>query len=168
MPIYEFYCSDCHTIFNFFARRADTSRRPACPRCSRPDLERRPPSRFSIAKGIKETSEGGDLPPDFDDAKLEQILTEMEHEGGGLDEDDPRQMARLMRKMSEATGMNLGKNMEEAIRRMEAGEDPDSIEQEMGDLLENEEPAFGSVGGLRQFSRRLKAPKTDPTMYDLE
>lgn len=168
MPIYEFYCSDCHTIFNFFARRADTSKRPACPRCQRPELERRPPSRFSISRGVSESGEGGDLPADFDDAKMEQLLAEMEREGGGVDEDDPRQMARLMRKMSDATGMPLGENMEEAIRRMEAGEDPEKIEQEMGDLLE-EEPALGEMGGgLRQFSRRLKAPRTDPAMYDLE
>jgi putative FmdB family regulatory protein len=167
MPIYEFYCSDCHTIFNFLARRPDTSKRPACPRCNRPELERRP-SRFAISKGTKSSSEGDELPADFDDARMEQLLSEMEREGAGADEDDPRQMARMMRKLSEATGMNLGRHMEEAIRRMEAGEDPDKIEEEMGDLLEGEEPEFGKgAGGLRQFSRKLKAPKTDPTLYDL-
>ncbi len=169
MPIYEFYCCDCHTIYNFFARRADTDKRPDCPRCGRRQLERRPPSRFSISSGAKSSEESDDLPPDFDEAKMEQLLSEMEGEAGGIDEDNPRQMAQMMRKLSEATGMNLGKSMEEAIRRMEAGEDPDKIEQEMGDLLEAEEPTFGKAagGGLRQFSRRLRAPKTDPTLYDL-
>jgi len=41
MPIYEFYCVDCHTVFNFFSRRIDTEKRPSCPRCGRPGLERR-------------------------------------------------------------------------------------------------------------------------------
>ncbi|NLX95371.1 MAG: zinc ribbon domain-containing protein [Rhodopirellula sp.] len=168
MPIYEFYCGDCHTIYNFFARRADTTRRPACPRCGRKQLERRPPSRFSISKGATASDEGDDLPADFDEAKMEQLLGEMGGDGGEIDEDNPRQMAQMMRKLSEATGMNLGQNMEEAIRRMEAGEDPEKIEQEMGDLLEGEEPTFGkAAGGLRQFSRQLRAPKTDPTLYDL-
>lgn len=57
--------------------------------------------------------------------------------------------------------------MEEAIRRMEAGEDPDKIEEEMGDPLE-EEPGFGESGrSLRQLSKRLKPPEVDETLYDL-
>ncbi len=170
MPIYEFYCSDCHTIFNFFARRLGTTNRPACPRCGRPDLERRL-SRFAISKGTRAPSEGDELPPDFDEAKMEQVLAEMESDAGAADEEDPRQMARMMRRLSEATGMNLGPHMEEAVRRMEAGEDPDKVEEEMGDLLETEEPTFekaaGASGGLRQFSEKLKPPKTDPGLYDL-
>ncbi|MCK4728291.1 MAG: zinc ribbon domain-containing protein, partial [Desulfobacterales bacterium] len=33
MPIYEFYCEDCNTIFNFFSRSVNTTKRPPCPRC---------------------------------------------------------------------------------------------------------------------------------------
>ena len=74
----------------------------------------------------------------------------------------------MIRKLYDATGLNLGGNMEEAIRRMEAGEDPDKIEQDMGDLLESEDPLFGQSGStLRQFSRRLKPPEVDETLYDL-
>jgi hypothetical protein len=58
--------------------------------------------------------------------------------------------------------------MQEAMRRMEAGEDPDKIEEEMGDLLEAEEPEFGASGGsLRQWSRKLRPPQVDETLYDL-
>lgn len=28
MPIYEFYCSDCHAIFNFLSRQMNISKRP--------------------------------------------------------------------------------------------------------------------------------------------
>ncbi len=167
MPIYEFYCSQCHTVFNFLARRPDTQKRPDCPRCGRPNLDRKV-SRFAISKGRAEPQEGGDaLPADFDEAKMEQVMAEMAREGEGMNEDDPRQMARMMRKLHEATGMNLGAGMEEAIRRMEAGEDPDKVEEEMGDLLEME-PEFGESGrSLRQLSRRLKRPEVDETLYDL-
>jgi len=52
MPVYEFYCPDCHTIFNFFSRRVDTETRPTCPACSRPDLERQAfPFAISKARG---------------------------------------------------------------------------------------------------------------------
>lgn len=40
-----------------------------------------------------------------------------------------------MHKLHDATGISLGKGTEEAIRRMEAGEDPDEMENELGDLL---------------------------------
>jgi putative FmdB family regulatory protein len=167
VPIYEFYCAQCHTIFNFLARKPGAERVPACPRCQRPKLERRL-SRFAVSKGRPEPAGGDDLPADFDEAKMEAVLADMERAGGSLDEDDPRQMAQMMRKLSEATGMRLGEHMQEAIRRMEAGEDPDQIEAELGDVLETEEPEFGASGGsLRQWSRRFQPPEVDETLYDL-
>lgn len=167
MPIYEFYCADCHTVFNFFARKPDTKKRPKCPRCGRPDLDRRL-SRFAISKGQSEPAAGDDLPADLDEAKMERVMAEMATQTEGMNEDDPRQMARMMRKLYDATGMDLGQGMQEAIRRMEAGEDPDKIEEEMGDLLETEEPALGHRSGrLRQLSKRLRPPQVDETLYDL-
>ena len=54
--------------------------------------------------------------------------------------DDPRQMARLMRKFMDKTGLSLGGQMEEAIARMESGDDPEQIEQDMGELMDGDEP----------------------------
>jgi len=169
VPIYEFYCPDCHAIFNFFARRPDTTKRPACPRCRRPDLERRF-SRFAISKGRSEPASEEDEGPlgDIDEAKMERLMAEMASEAEGMDEEDPRQMARMMRKLYEGAGLRPGGAIEEAMRRMEAGEDPDKIEEEMGDLLEEEDPLFAEGGsGLRGLSRKLKPPEVDETLYDL-
>jgi len=116
--------------------------------------------------------------PDFDDARMERVMEEMAREADGMNEDDPRQMARLMRKLYEGTGLPMGRGMEEAIRRMEAGEDPDKIEEEMGDLLEEEEEAiFGEggaestdqprSGGLRRISKKLRPPEVDEALYEL-
>ena len=33
MPLYEYYCKPCHTIFSFLSRTANVSKQPACPRC---------------------------------------------------------------------------------------------------------------------------------------
>lgn len=60
---------------------------------------------------------------------MRSLAGEME----GLNEDDPRQMARFMRKFQEATGMNLGPAFDEAMGRLEADEDPETLEEEMGD-----------------------------------
>jgi len=52
----------------------------------------------------------------------------------GLDEDDPRSIARWMRTMSQETGEDLGPEFDEMVGRLEAGEDPEEIERSLGDL----------------------------------
>jgi putative FmdB family regulatory protein len=166
MPVYEFYCPDCHMIFNFLSRRVNTEKQPDCPRCQRPKLGRQV-SLFSISKGRKESDE--EPLPDLDETRMEQAMEALASEADGVNEDDPRQVARLMRKLYDATGMNLGSGMEEAIRRMEAGEDPDKIEEEMGDLMEQEDPfsGEGTKKGLKGLRNKYLRPRVDDTLYEL-
>jgi putative FmdB family regulatory protein len=168
MPIYEFYCSTCHTLFNFLARTPQPRRRPSCPRCGKPRLERKP-SAFAISEGRPEPEGGEELPPGFDEARLERMMAELAEEVAGVDQEDPRAMARMLRKLIDGSGMPLGGGMEEAIRRMEAGEDPDRIEEEMGDLLEAEDASMigSGPGRLRALRRRLLPPAVDGTLHEL-
>ncbi len=165
MPIYEFYCDDCHTVYSFLSRTINTTKRPECPRCGRPKLERRV-SRFAISKGQSKAPESDRLPPDLDESKIEQAMEQLAGEAEGIDENDPRQMARMMRKLYEGAGLHMGEKMEEAARRLEGGEDPEKIEEEMGDFLDEEAPLLGG-GGLRGLSRKLRPPQVDETLYDL-
>jgi putative FmdB family regulatory protein len=170
MPFYEFYCEPCHTIFRFFSRRVNTQTRPSCPRCGRLELEKRP-STFAISKGGREDKDTDSDMPDLDDARMEQALASMAGEMEGLDEDDPKAAARMMRRLFEAGGMRMGPGIEEAMRRMEAGEDPDQIEAELGDVLENEDPfSPAAAKGLRSVQalrRRYLPPKVDEGLYEL-
>jgi putative FmdB family regulatory protein len=162
MPIYEFYCADCNTIFNFFSSRVNTEKRPKCPKCDKGPLER-VISRFAILKGVKEHD---DMEmPELDEAKLGKAMSLLEKDANGLNEDDPRQAAHLMRRLCDTTGLNLGSGMEEALRRMEAGEDPDKIEEEIGDIL-NEEDFFNLSSKASQKIRK-KPPERDETLYYL-
>jgi putative FmdB family regulatory protein len=166
MPIYEFYCSACHMVFNFLSPTVNTSKRPACPRCGKARLKRRASS-FAISKGRGEKGEGGDL-PDIDEDRLERAMMALAREAEGMSEDDPRQMARLVRTLYESTGLRLTGEMTEAIRRMEAGEDPEQIEQDLGDVLDHEEVLLpGGEKGLRALRKRLLPPKVDDTLYEL-
>jgi putative FmdB family regulatory protein len=122
MPVYEHYCPDCHTIFSFFSRRVDTDTRPACPRCARPNLERQV-SLFAISKARAEKEGGGEegdlaLPAGLDEERLMRAFASLENEMGNLDDEDPRQAARLMRRLFESAGLKLGDGMVEAMRRM--------------------------------------------------
>jgi len=120
-------------------------------------------SSFAVLRGAKEES---DLDmPDIDESKLEKAMGMLAQGAGDMDEEDPRQAANLMRQLSEMTGLNLGPGMEEALKRMEAGEDPEKIEEEMGDILEEEDPfASGSKKGVRT---RRGEPFKDETLYEL-
>ena len=163
MPIYEFYCHKCNTVYNFFARSAHTDRIPNCPKCKRVKLKRQM-SIFARVSGRKDEGPGEDMPP-IDEAKMEKAMAMLAGEAEKMNEDDPRQAASLMRKLSETTGMCLGPGMEEALRRLERGEDPEQIEAEMGDLLEGEEPFTFEQKG-KKGARKMK-PKVDETLYDL-
>ena len=133
MPIYEFYCGNCHVVFSFFAKRVDTTTRPACPRCGKPKLQRQV-SRFATLGKSGGGTEGDAGPGDLDDAKMEGIMESISREAEGIDENDPRHVARMMRKLHDAAGMPMDEKASEALRRMEAGESPDKIEEEMGDV----------------------------------
>jgi hypothetical protein len=65
------------------------------------------------------------------------------------------------------TGMELGAGMEEALRRMERGEDPEQVEAEMGDLLESEDPFVLPEKRGKGARGARRAPLRDETLYDL-
>ena len=122
-------------------------------------------SPFAFTGKAKEDGDMDDLP--FDEGKMEKAMNMLAGEAENISEDDPRQAANLMRKLTDMTGMELGPGMQEALKRMEAGEDPDAIEAEMGDLLEDEEPfLMPEKKGGKKGTRRA-APRRDETLYDL-
>ncbi len=165
MPIYEFYCHKCNTVFSFFSKTVNTEKVPNCPACKRVKLQRRM-SIFAKVSGKKDES-GSEDSPHIDEARLESAMAAIADEAGSLDEENPRQAARLMRKLTDAAGVSLGPRMEEAIRRMEKGEDPTRIEEEMGDLLEDEEPFSLEETKEKKRSRSRTAPHIDSKLYDL-
>lgn len=163
MPIYEFFCDRCNVIFNFFSRRIDTATIPSCPRCGKEKLAKQ----MSAFATISRTGSESEDPLDgIDESRMERAFARLMKEAEGMNEDDPRQMASLMRRFSQETGVDLGGNMEEALSRMEAGEDPEEIEKEMGDVLGDGDLSFESLKKRTVAGRRR--PVHDETLYDLQ
>jgi hypothetical protein len=81
---------------------------------------------------------------DVDDPKMEREMMRLASELESMDENDPRAMAAAVRRMTEIAGEPVTPAMEEMIRRLEAGEDPDKVEEEMGDAIDEE---MGDVSG---------------------
>lgn len=166
MPIYEFFCAHCQTIFNFYSRRPETEKRPDCPKCGAPGLQKMLSTFATIGKAKSPEDDAGLA--GADEARMQQVFSELMHEAGRINEDDPKQMAALMRKFADKTGLSLGGSMDEALGRMEAGEDPEQIEQEMGDRLEGEEP-FDVLAMRKHVLSKLSrsTPTRDDRLYEL-
>ncbi|MCX7817338.1 MAG: zinc ribbon domain-containing protein [Syntrophales bacterium] len=165
MPIYEFLCTQCNTIFNFFSKRVNTDKIPMCPKCKNVALKRQVSLFAKISRISKESEDVPDTPP-IDEERMEKAIEAIASEVEHVDDEDPRRAASLMRKLSEAAGMRFGPAMEEAIRRLELGEDPEKIEEEMGSLLEEEEPLLFTTQSPK-LGKRQKKPKVDETIYEL-
>jgi putative FmdB family regulatory protein len=163
VPIFEFLCPACNRIFSFLSLRVSPTRHPVCPRCAATDLTR-VPSSFAVARGRKGASpdSGAESPDHGDDAAMHRLEHEAMRMASELDEndaEDPRVAARMMRRLAEASGERVTPTMEEMFRRMEAGEDPEALEDELGPQLEAESGDDGEGG--------MGAPTRDEGLYDL-
>jgi putative FmdB family regulatory protein len=166
MPIYEFYCGACHTLFNFLSKRIDTASCPPCPRCRR-TLSRQV-SLVAATRAGSGGDDGANGDPPVDETRMEQAMERMAGKIEGLDEENPRQAAQVMREFAAASGLRFNASVEEALSRMEAGEDPEAIESELGEALEGDNPfASSEVQGSAKGAPRHGALRRDPTLYEM-
>ena len=140
MPIYEYYCPDNHTIYQFFAKTlAQGQTTPQCPDNAGFRMKK-VVSAFAVRKKGGAKDEAAEPKPDAaggagdpaEDARMEAAMGAMEKEFAHVDENDPRAMARMMRRMSDLTGEKIDGEMEEVVRKLEEGADPDSLEDQLG------------------------------------
>lgn len=139
MPIYEFACPKCRVIFSFLSKKVNPTHSPTCPKCGSKRLSKQM-SRFALTRGLAEppaaAPEGEEPVPDIDEAKMDRVMGELERDMDHLDENNPRHMAHMMKKMKEAMPPGVTpKELDVAIRRLEKGEDPEKVEADMGDVL---------------------------------
>lgn len=183
MPIYEYYCPETHKIYQFFAKTLAQGRTiPKCP--DNPAFTmRKVISSFAVSKRGKES--GPESPPNestgdpAEDARMEAAMSAMESEFSNVDENDPRAMGRMMRRMAELTGEKIGGEMEEVVRKLEEGADPESLEEELGDEetpndpygegpMPPSAPAMEIKEGKERFRVRRAPPQRDPKLYDYD
>ena len=113
VPIYEYRCRSCRKRASVFIRSITTTLSATCNHCGSADLSRLF-SRVSVLRSEGDGSSGG-----FDESSL-----------GDVDENDPRSVAKWVRKMSRQMGEPLDGNMEADLERLEAGELADEYADE--------------------------------------
>jgi len=107
MPIYEYECDRCHRRTNVLTMRISQKVKPVCDHCGATAM-RRLMSRFATPK-----SEEARMDALADPAAL-----------SGLDENDPKSVARVMRKMGKEMGEEFGgAEFNEAVEELESGGD---------------------------------------------
>jgi len=108
MPIYEYRCADCKRRVSIFFRSFANVNEPTCPNCDGRNLTRLV-SRVATVKSEEARLEAMSDPSAF----------------GDVDENDPKSVARVMRKMgNQMGGEDLGPEFNEMVDRLEAGESP--------------------------------------------
>ncbi len=113
MPIYEYRCRKCGKRFSVLTLRVSEKPSPQCDRCGGHAADRLM-SRFAMPKS--------------EEARMESLADPSAL--SGLDESDPKSVARWMRKMGKEMGEDVG------------GEDFDG----MIDEIESGEPESGGEG----------------------
>jgi putative FmdB family regulatory protein len=117
MPIYQYRCLNCKKRFEIFLSYQEYGTKSVlCPICASNQVQRRI-GRIRIAKS--EESRMDDL-TDISDLD-------------GL-ENDPRALGKMMRKMSNEMGEEVGPEFDEVVDRLEAGQSPEDIEKAIPDL----------------------------------
>ena len=163
MPIYEFACPKCRVIFNFLSKRVNPGRLPVCPKCGNKKMTKQM-SQFAMPRGLDEPSAVSDEDesmPGMDESKVMRAMSELERDMDHFDENNPKHMAHMMRKMKEAMPPGvMPKEIDVAIKRLEAGEDPEKIEADMGDV-------FGEMmGGAKDDGGSASSYTRDSALYD--
>lgn len=174
MPIYEFYCPDNHRIYQFYARTLAQGRKaPPCPDNPSFRMQKLLSPFAVVGTGQGKGAKGAEAPDAAGrgaDARMDAAMGEMEREFSGVDEADPRAMGRMMRRMADLSGEKIDGEMEEVVRKLEEGADPESLEDRLGEAPggagEDRPPGPGAAEARHRFRGRRGAPVRDPRLHD--
>lgn len=118
MPRYDYRCQNCGKRSVIFQSYAEYGRKKVkCSHCGSSELQRLI-GRVRVARS--------------EESRLDQLSDPSGW--GDIDENDPRSMARMMRKMGDELGEDMPSEFDEVVDRLEAGENPEDIEESMPDL----------------------------------
>lgn len=178
MPIYEFACNDCRTLFNFYARRVNTDTIPNCPKCGKPLSKQISLFRAKSGSGADRdpwgmANDGCDddtaSAPDFDvgDERIAGAIDELGAQIDRMDDTDTAGSAKLMQEFSRRSGVKFNKSVNEALSRMAGGEDADSVAADLGDALNSDNPFDNARTGETSDKVMPEPYAKDPTLYEM-
>jgi putative FmdB family regulatory protein len=117
MPIYRYRCLHCNKRFEVYSSYQDYGvNKVLCLHCKSDQVQRRI-ERVRVAKS--------------EESRLDSLTDTSDLEGL---EDNPRALGKMMRKMSNEMGEDVGPEFNEVVDRLESGQSPEDIEKAIPDL----------------------------------
>ena len=117
MPTYQYICNHCKKRFEAYLTYAEYDQAEVtCPKCHSENVRRRI-GRIRIAR--------------TEESRLDNLMDTDNLDGI---EEDPKALGRLMRKMGNELGEEIGPEFDEVVSRLESGQDPEQIEKDLPDL----------------------------------
>ena len=166
MPIYEYRCPRCRTLLTVYARTINPQGTLYCPQCPDTPIERQLSVFAAPRRSGADAADGSALAGGADETRMEKMMESLAGEADKIGDDNPRDAARLLQRISAESGMPLGPGLREALARMEAGEDPEQIEADLGDALEEDPQPDGDSLSADRTGTRRKLSFRDPNLYD--
>lgn len=117
MPTYQYICNQCKKRFEVYLTYKEYDQAQVrCPACHSENVQRRI-GRIRFAR--------------TEESRLENLMDTENLDGI---EEDPKALGRLMRKMGNELGEEMGPEFDEVVSRLEKGQDPEEIEKDLPDL----------------------------------
>jgi len=107
MPIYEYRCDECGKISEFLLTKREETFTPQCKKCKSKKMSR-VLSRVRVIRS--------------EESRMESLADPSKW--GGLDEKDPKSMAKWMKKMGKEMGEDMGEDVDQMV--------DDAMEEERG------------------------------------
>jgi putative FmdB family regulatory protein len=98
MPIYEYRCEDCGKVSEFLLTRTDETFNPQCKRCKSKKMSR-VLSRVRVVRS--------------EESRMESLADPSKW--GGLDERDPKSMAKWAKRMGKELGEDMGEDADQMV-----------------------------------------------------
>jgi len=98
MPIYEYQCNDCGKVSEFLIIKTGEAFTPQCKRCKSKKMTR-VLSRVRVVRS--------------EESRMESLADPSKW--SGLDEKDPKSMARWMKKMGKEMGEEMGEDLDQMV-----------------------------------------------------
>jgi putative FmdB family regulatory protein len=148
VPVYEFYCEPCNTLFSFYSKTIRSSEdSPLCPRCGG-GLHKRVSS-FSVVERSKGVQSLENLP--FNQQRLADGMQKFRAEHERLRDENPARAEGMMKNFSRWLG---GAHLEEDKKRA------------MQRVLDSDDPLAQKIDVLESLTRADDEPVCDEHLYE--
>lgn len=151
MPIYEFLCEECRTVFSFHSSGVDTSTVPCCPKCSNTAMKKQ----FSVFSTNRKAEQ-------YDETK---VLEGFDRLIDGVEEEKAENIAGRLLDFAETSGIKFNTQTENDLAEYMAGDKTELLKTKFDSQIELDSSSFSK--GEVFVQKEGRSYLLDEKLYDL-